>query len=35
MLREHNKKAGSSRGKLVIPNEQAGFTGGNDNGQRI
>jgi len=35
MLRQHNKKAGSSRGELVIPNIQGGFTGGNNNGRRI
>jgi len=35
MLRKHNKKAGSSRGELVIPNIQSRFTGGNNNGRRI
>ena len=35
MLREHNQKVASSRGKLVIPNKQGGFTGGNNNGWRI
>ena len=35
MLRQHNKKAGSSRGELAIPNKQGGFTGDNNNGRRI
>jgi len=35
MLREQDKKAGTSWGELVIPDKQRGFTGSDKNGRRI